>query len=77
MKQLLFVLSVCFCFVSNSHAQFAFEISYATEEDDFVNRSLIDPAGNVILIGKTGATLSAMDAFIIKIAPDGTYQLKE
>ncbi|MCK9451234.1 MAG: T9SS type A sorting domain-containing protein [Bacteroidales bacterium] len=76
MKQLLFVFCVCLSFVVNSHAQNSFEISFATEEDDFVNRSLIDPAGNVLLIGALSHSLNTLDAFIIKVAPDGKYQFK-
>jgi len=59
-----------------SYAQNTFEVNFTTPEDDFVNRSLIDDEGNILLVGSIGSGQNnlTMSALIIKVSPDGSYQ---
>ena len=71
----VFVFMILFISIQ-SYAQNSFEINFTTPEDDFVNQSVIDDEGNVLLVGSIGIgennlTLSAL---ILKVSPDGSYQ---
>ena len=77
MKQTGNLLLLFICLLTNHlFAQNSFEISFATPDDDFVNRSLIDDEGNVLLVGSIGSGENnlTMTALIIKVNPDGSYQ---
>ncbi|OFY13042.1 MAG: hypothetical protein A2X11_09575 [Bacteroidetes bacterium GWE2_42_24] len=55
-------------------AQSSFEISYATEKDEYFNDGMVDQQGNIILTGQIGNyTLLDHDGIIMKIYPDGSY----
>jgi len=54
--------------------QNSFEISYATEEDEYFNDGIVDKQGNIVLTGHIGDyTLTNHDGIIMKIYPDGSY----
>ncbi|MDA3943814.1 MAG: T9SS type A sorting domain-containing protein [Bacteroidetes bacterium] len=76
MKQLLFLMGLLFGFVAVVNAQHAFQISYETEKDEFIQNSLIDNEGSILLVGHSGFSLDSINALILKIAPDGTLQSK-
>jgi hypothetical protein len=76
MKRLIIFLWFWIGFVAVVNAQHAFQISYETEKDEFIQNSLIDNEGNILLVGNSGFTLDSKNALILKIAPDGTLQSK-
>ncbi len=69
-------MGLWFGFTSVLPAQYAYQISYATEEDEFVQNSLLDNEGNILLVGDSGFTLDSINALILKITPDGTLLSK-
>ncbi|HOI31485.1 MAG TPA: T9SS type A sorting domain-containing protein [Bacteroidales bacterium] len=76
MKRLIIFLWFWIGFVEVVNAQHTFQISYETEKDEFIQNSLIDNEGNILLVGNSGFTLDSKNALILKIAPDGTLQSK-
>ena len=73
MKQLL-IYSIFVLFSLDLYSQNSFEISYATEEDEYFNGGIVDKQGNIVLTGHIGDyTLTNHDGIIMKIYPDGSY----
>ena len=59
-------------------AQNTFEISYATDEDEYISDGIIDQQGNTILTGQIGSYTDARyDAIIMKIYSNGGYIVKQ
>ena len=76
MKRLVFILGCWLGFAVIAPAQNTFQISFASEVDEFINNSMVDEEGNIVLVGKKGFTMEDMNALILKISPDGTLQSK-
>lgn len=76
MKKFVFTISFfALLFSIQPYAQISFEASFATAGDDFINSSITDREGNILLLGLIDSDPRILDvsALIIKVKPDGSY----
>jgi len=73
LMRIIILLLLCFqvLFVS---AQYSFEFTYGTDEDELLVNAVEDYSDNVILVGRIGyRSTRDYDPLIIKVKPDGSY----